>query len=189
MDASGRFVFVSLRDYASTLESLETGTFSAGAVTGVATLTGVSRHTSGYVDFDAEISADGERLYYVDGRFAGGPAPSEADIRVAARTGPTSFAPLAGGDALFAAINTSALEYAPALTADELEVFFTRLETGQDPQLWRATRASVAAPFGAPERIDAATGFVEAATVTPDGRAIYFHALVGGQFVLRRAAR
>ena len=190
-DASGRLYFVSLRSYDTTLVSVFAGDLSAGDVTNVTAVAGISRLTPGSVNFDAEVAADGQTLYYVDGRFTGGPVPDAADILVAAKTGAAAFAPLPDAGDLMREVNTADLEYAPALTADELEIFFTRLSRapGAAPQLYHATRAARGQPFGAPRRIAAASGFVEGATVTPDGRALYYHALEAGRFVLLRIAR
>ena len=66
------------------------------------------------------------------------------------------------------------LNYAACTSANELEIFFTRLN-GNEPAILMATRNSIAEPFGAAEPILAITGFVEAPTITPDGRSLYFH--------------
>lgn len=188
LDTSGRFVFVSLRTYDTSLVSVFRGDLAGPTVTAINPVAGIARGVPGFVNFDAEVSANGDRLYYVDGHFAGSPVPDAADILVADRAG-NDFLPAANAAALFASVNTSDLEYAPALSADELELFFTRIAGSGTPKLFRARRGSVTAAFGAPEEISAATGFVEAATITPDARAIYYHALEGGTFVLMRLAR
>jgi hypothetical protein len=41
----------------------------------------------------------------------------------------------------------------------------------------------------APQRVSAITGFVEAPALSPDGRALYYHKLEGGRFVIYRVAR
>ena len=98
--------------------------------------------------------------------------------------------------AWFLGINTPALEYAPAVSADELTIYFTRLDQRfrplGDPSaigIWVATRGDRNAAFGTPRQIAAITGFVEAPTVTPDGCAIYFHQRIGGKFRLMRAEK
>ncbi|MBM3344297.1 MAG: hypothetical protein FJY56_19615 [Betaproteobacteria bacterium] len=80
---------------------------------------GVSRKQMGQVNFDAEISADGQTLYAVDGEFSGGAIPKTANIFVARRIG-ERFERLPNSDAIMAHINTRDLEYAPAISADEL---------------------------------------------------------------------
>jgi Tol biopolymer transport system component len=85
-------------------------------------------------------------------------------------------------------VNTGALEYAPAVSRDALELFFTRIE-GAAPAIYRAEHRSDKEPFGAPQRVSAITGFVEAPALSPDGRALYYHKLEDGRFVIYRVAR
>jgi hypothetical protein len=191
VDDRGNIYFVSLRSYAETLSTIHRGRFDGGAVAKVALVNGVSRRLPGMVNFDAEISTDGRMLFYVDGWFDGNPQPKTADIVIAVRDG-ARFRRLADNDRLLARINTAALEYAPALSSDLLELLFTRLDFrggGQTPVILRAVRKGAREPFGAPERIAAIGGFVEAPTLSTDGRLLYFHKLEGGRFVLYMSRR
>jgi hypothetical protein len=43
--------------------------------------------------------------------------------------------------------------------------------------------------FGAPQRVVAAAGFVEAPTLSADGRSLYVHSKDGNRFVIYRASR
>jgi hypothetical protein len=85
MDRAGRFYFVSTRSYSDTLSTIYSGSFTAGVVDNVALVRGVSGEHLGQVTFDAEISADGNTLYFVDGVFTGGAVPVAADLAVAVR--------------------------------------------------------------------------------------------------------
>jgi hypothetical protein len=85
---------------------------------------GLSLKKPGMVNFDVEISTDGEFLYGVDGDLTGGAVPKSADLFVARRVG-DRFERLADSSRIFANIN--ALEYAPAISRDGLELFFTRM--------------------------------------------------------------
>jgi hypothetical protein len=115
-----------------------------------------------------------------------------SDIRLAVReNGRWRRAP--EFDSWFAAINTrGALEYAPATNEAETELYFTRLTRPflRPPhfETFVATRESADAPFGAPQRIAALQGYVEAPSVAPDG-ALYFHAMVDGRFTIMRTPR
>jgi len=141
----------------------------------------------GRLVFDLELDASGATMIVADGRFAGGAIPETADLRLARwRDGFYRLDP--GADALFAAINTPALEYAAALSADGRMLAFTRLEEGTT-SLWLARRTGPAAPFGPPVRLAALTGFVEAATFAPGGRALYYHRLTERGFTIWRATR
>jgi hypothetical protein len=75
------------------------------------------------VNFDAEISADGQTLYAVDGQFSARGIPRTADIFMARRHG-DAFVRMEAGDRLLKLVNTEELEYAPAISSDGLENVF-----------------------------------------------------------------
>lgn len=189
MDRAGWLYFVSTRSYASTLSTLYRGRFVDGRLEGVELLDGVSRREPGMVNFDAEIGADGALLWFVDGRIVRG-VPRTADLAVARREGDGFVRLPADADPL-RAVNTDGLEYAPAISADGLMLSFTRavLQRGGGFGLFVARRATTTEPFGAPERLVALQGYVEAATFAPDGGAIYFHRKDGKRFAIWRATR
>lgn len=188
LDEAGNFFFVSTRSYAETASTLYRGRFVGGEVEGVGLVPAVSAVTPGIVSFDAEISRDGTTLYFAEGRFTGGPVPESADILIAVRDG-SGFARSAQGGAILIAVNTTAaLEYAPAISASGLELFFTRL-SGTDAGIFAATRSATTSAFGAPRRLTAITGFVEGPSLSPDGRSLYYHRREGERFVLYRVSR
>jgi hypothetical protein len=175
LDRHGNLFFISTRSYTSTLSTIHRGRFDVGQVSDVELVEGVSRRKRGIISFDAEISGDGETLFVVDGRFTGGPVPQSADIDIAIRDG-NVFRRLPTARGLLKKVNTRALEYAPALSGDLLELFFTRLASSSGtPIILRATRKSVDAPFGPPRQVTTITGFVEAPTLSGDGRSLYYH--------------
>jgi Tol biopolymer transport system component len=109
-----------------------------------------------------------------------------------ARRRGTRFERLADSGRLLRQVNTRALEYAPATSADGLELFFTRVDgTGPNPQpaIYRTTRKNAQMPFVQPERVAAIQGFAEAPTLSPDGRSLYYHLLEAGRFVIYRVTR
>jgi hypothetical protein len=182
LDRNDMLYFVSPRSYKETLSTIYRAKFEGGRATGVELVKGLSLMKPGMVNFDVEISADGKLLYGVDGDLTGGPVPKSADLFVARRVG-DGFERLPDSARIMANINTSALEYAAAISADGLELFFTRM-TGA--LLWRkltiehATRKSADEPFGPSRTIRSISGFVEGPTVTGDGKALYYHAKVEG---------
>ncbi len=189
IDGAGAIYWVSTRSYAQTLSTLYRGRWSDGAVTQAALVQGLSRERAGFVNFDAEISRDGESLYYVDGRFSGGPVPESADIEIAHRSG-DRFVRDADSDVMLASVNTQALEFAPAISADRRELFFTRLDLkARTIAIYRVTRSGAGQPYGPPERIAAANGFVEAPALSADGRTLYFHRLEADRYRICRAVR
>lgn len=188
MDRDGLLYFVSTRSYDRTASTLYRATFVNGAATGVELVPGISRAAPGIVNFDAEISPDGNALYFVESRFGSNGQPETADILLAVRSG-TGFTRPARGAALLHAINTpDRLEYAPAISASGLEIFFTRLDP-DGPAIFVADRPSADAPFGPPRRVPAISGFVEAPSLSPDERSLYYHRRDGGLHVICRVTR
>lgn len=146
---------------------------------------GVSREEAGIVNFDVEVSPDGTTLYIVDAQFSDN-VPETANLIIATRVG-DQFVRAPNSDEILQEVNTDALEYAAAITNDGLELFFTRFTSARGetpPQLYRSVRATLDAPFGTPQRVEAATGFVEGPTLDPDDRALYYHKREGGRFVI-----
>ena len=188
-DRDNTFFFVSTRSYGETFSTIYRGRFANGAVTGISLVPGISKRQAPHVMFDVEVSADGGTLYFADGVFSGGALPKAADIAIAVRQG-AEFRRLNRSAELLRSVNTSALEYAPCISADGRELFFTRFAgERQGPRVYRAVRARPDAPFGEPEVVAAIRGFVEAPTFSPDERALYYHRKEGDRFVLFRVAR
>ena len=188
MDRNNVFYFVSTQSYVTTLSTLYRGTFKNGTISGVDRVSGVSASKLGMVNFDAEISPDGNTLYFVDGLFNfPNPVPVTADILIAERRG-VNFVRLANSADIMRQINTGALEYAPAISASGLEIFFTRLK-GRASAIHVSTRANTSAPFDTPKRIQAITGFVEAPTLSVDEKSLYYHKDENGLFVIYRVTR
>ena len=187
VDSAGNMYFVTTRSYALDLMTIYDGRFNRGVVTGVAPVKGVSLGVPFQVNFDAEISADGTTLYFVDGLFAlGGQVPLTADLAVAVRGTDGEFHRL--NSSVLAAVNTSALEYAACISEDQRELFFTRLE-GTRTGIYRSTRPDISSDWGTPRLLSAITGFVEAPTIAPGGNALYYHARRNGRFVIERVTR
>ena len=190
MDRNGTLYFISTRSYEKSLSTIYRGKFVNGRVSDVEIVPGISRMEMGMVNFDAEISPDGNTLYFVDGRFAFGGLPKTADIVIAERDGDT-FHRSADSDKIMQNVNSAVLEYAPCISADGLTLFFTRLRNGLggEPSIYMAQRSGSGEPFGPSLKLDALEGFVEAATLSPDEKSIYYHRREGEKFVLYRVTR
>jgi len=191
VDRNGMLYFVSTRSYEQSLSTIYRGKFDNGAVTGVELVEGISLKIPGIVNFDTEISADGDLLVGVDGDLTGGPLPKTADLFVARRSG-NRFQRLPGDRRTFASLNTSALEYAPALSQDNLEIFFTRMTKtlfGASLTIEHAIRTATDQPFPSSTTIGSINGFVEAPTITADGTTLYFHQKVDGVYRIFRTTR
>jgi hypothetical protein len=191
LDQDGNLYFVSTRSYPQSWSTIYRARFRDGVANPTELVEGVSRLKPGWVNFDAEISADGKTLYFVDGYFGSGNNPQSA-ILVAAVRSERGFRRLEESPRIFAHVNSDWLQYAPDISADELELFFTRvkkIEASAQPAIFRSNRKRVDEPFSMPERVSAIQGFAEAPTLSPDGRSLYYHARVGQEFRLRRVRR
>jgi Tol biopolymer transport system component len=189
LDRENRFYFVSPRSYDSTRSTVYRGTFADGVVSAVELVPGLSRQEPGIVNFDIEVSADGETLYTVDARF-GASGVESADFVLLRRQG-NGFVRAPEGPALLANINTPDLEYAACISADGRTLLFTRAHLGALPSvsIFAAQRASATDAFGPAVKLEALTGFVEAPTFAADESAVYYHRKEGPRFVLYRARR
>ncbi|ANP45123.1 hypothetical protein [Candidatus Viadribacter manganicus] len=187
----GTFAYISPRIANGRAAAIWTGHWAGAAVDSPVLNHALTPGRWPLFNMDAEISADGRRLYIADTRWAA-PIPRASDLRLAVRTR-DGWRRAREFDFWFASINTSrALEYAPATSSNELELYFTRLTphflAPPALEIMVATRADVTSAFGVPARIAAIIGFVEGPSVAPDG-ALYLHAKIDEMHVLMHAAR
>ena len=187
LDESGELYFVSTRNYANTLSTLYQSEFANGLATNVRLVEGLSKMQAGWLNFDVEVSADGGTLYFVDGLFNQGGTPTTADLAIAKKNG-SGFQRVSNSNSLLQNVNTNALEYAACISVDQLELYFTRVETpitaSSSPSIFLARRQTVNEPFGVPFKIESIKGFAEAATIAPDQKTIYFHMKENDKFGL-----
>ncbi len=178
MDENGIFYFVSTRDYDATFSTIYEANFLNGAAIHVALTKGVSKNQGGWVNFDVEVSANGQLLYFVDGRFDQAGGPYEADIVIAQKAN-TGFQRLSNSGEILEHVNSDELEYAACVSANNLELYFTKvalpLTSTSSPQIYVSGRNNENEPFGLSYKIESITGFVEAATISPDGNKLYYH--------------
>jgi hypothetical protein len=94
---------------------------------------------------------------------------------------------------LHAVNRAGALDYAAAVSADGLELFFTRAMPARGahglPAVYRASRARAAKPFGHVQRVGAITGYAEAPSLSADGTTLYYHQLAGATFRIMTVTR
>ncbi len=145
-DTASRFFYVTTANYdpPTAYDTIYSGTWNGSSVTGAAAVSGLAKTTPGFVNFDIEVSPDGNSLYFADGDFSGGNAfPDSADIAIAVMSG-NAFIRDPNSSVILANVNTTThLEYAPAISADALELFFTRVDLSTSQvRIYRSTRAS-----------------------------------------------
>jgi hypothetical protein len=189
MDTAGHFYFTTVRDYARTLNSLYTGEFNGKLVANVRPVRGdISPNIPGIINMDACISPDGQTLYISRAVIVpGAPAPKKSELMIAQRNGET-FRINPESARFLKNINTGDLEYAPAISADGRELYFTRARQ-TSVNIMVATRTSVNDPFGEPLALRQLIGFVEAPGISLDLQEMFFHKKVGPIFVIHRAER
>src|SRR5262249_20971219 len=156
MDRDGNLYFVSTRSYKKSLSTIYSGRVSGRGVHDVALVAGLSEKRPGHLNFDVEVSADGNTLYLADGIFSGKPVPDKSDIAIAVRDKP-GFRHLPQSADLLKNINSQALEYAACISPNDLELFFTRLGKS-GPAIYRSTRKAVTEPFEPPVQVAAIEG-------------------------------
>jgi len=198
VDKAGHFYFTTVRDYDRNMNSLFTGDFDGKAVRNLHSVPGdISPKTPGTINMDVSISPDGQTLYISRAViFPGAPAPKKSELMVARlMDGALKMNP--DSARIMKSINTGALQYAPAISEDGRELYFTRasqLIAGSDSpgasvRIMVAARELVGEPFGEPRALTAITDFVEAPTISLDGKEMFFHKKVGNKFLIYRAER
>ncbi len=187
LDNSGNLYFVSDRNYANTLSTLYQCSYLNGAATNVQLIKGVSKLKAGWVNFDAEVSADGRYLYFVDAQFDRAGKPESADLVIAEKN-KTGFQRLSNSSDLMRNVNTNALEYGACISADGLDLYFTRVlypfTATTKPEIFVSARHNLKEAFGLPSKIKNITGFAEAPTIAPDQKTLYYHKKENDKFVL-----
>ncbi|MBC8110217.1 MAG: hypothetical protein H7Y04_04070, partial [Verrucomicrobia bacterium] len=192
-DAAGNLYFVSNRNYQTTLATLYQCNFEAGVATNVRLIEGIGKLQAGWVNFDVEVSADGQFLYFVDAQFDQTGNPVTADLVIAQKNN-TGFQRLSNSDEILKNINTDdALEYAACISLDGLELYFTRIKMPlsgvPSSEILVTTRKNTNEAFGNPSKIQSITGFAEAPTIARDQKTLYFHKKDGDTFALYKVKK
>lgn len=180
IDSINNFFWTSLRS----IPNLYRGIYLGGNVNNISKVYGTCNIlTPGWIIMDAAINYQGNLLYYCNSYF--GPTytecvgvPCEAKLGVAQKVNDSTFNKTINSDAIFSNVNdTNYIVYAPQVTKDGLELFYTRLlKGGYDTEICVSVRNTVSDPFSLPMVIYSNFGyFPEAATPTTDKQKIYYH--------------
>ena len=190
LDNNSKLFFVSTRFYLDSLSTIFQSDYSNGTVSNIQLVHGISKMKPGWVNFDVDISADGNTMYFVDGEIPQS-IPTSADLVIARKTA-NGFERLSNSAESMKNINTNALEYAACISVDQLELFFTRIKLpitpSSLPEIYVSKRSNTNEAFGIPSKIASISGFVEAATLSPDGKKLYYHKKDGDKFNLYMVA-
>jgi hypothetical protein len=143
---------------------------------------------SGWLIMDAAINHYGDKLIYCNAWFNGclGGAPCISAMGIAQKVNDSTFNKMSNSDAWFADINdtTDYIVYAPFLSKDELELYYTRLlKNGTQTEIMVATRANVNDPFGTPSLLISTPSVLpEGPALTSDQTKMYYHKKIGVTF-------
>lgn len=197
-DASGNLYFTTLKSYPKDSKSIYISRFEDGTATSPQPIEGniyiIGRNRPNremWISLDPDVSDDARFLFYSEGRFSPrGAFPYPFKVRGAEKID-GKFIRME--ECILENINTDNLEYAPAISSDGLELFFTRIGKirGRPRYLgiYTARRESTNSRFSKPERIVAITGEVEAPVLSGDGKHLYYHRMDDGLFKVYRVTR
>ena len=187
-DSLNNFFWVSLREYPAPMENLHRGTYSGGNVSNITRVYGNFNIYSfnnpfGWLIMDASINFQGDQLYYCNALFDFSKTscvgiPCQAKLGVAQKANDSTFNKLSNSDLIFRNINdTNYLVYAPSITKDRLELYFTRLlKNSYNTEICVSVRKSENDPFSLPAVIYSNYGFIpEAPTLSTDKQKMYYH--------------
>jgi hypothetical protein len=181
LDSLSNFYWVSLRNYPVSYENLHKGNYNAGSVSNIGRVYGdFNIYSPGWLIMDAAINHTGNELIYCNAYFnnCNFGMPCEARLGIAQQVNDSTFNKLSNTDSIFSNVNdTNYIVYAPQLTHDGLELYFTRiLKNTINSEICVSVRANSNDPFGVPVVIHSNVGFVpEAASPTADKQLIYYH--------------
>ncbi len=186
MDINGNFYWTSTRNYPTELNNLFHGTFSAGNVNNIERVQGdFNMNSPGWLIMDHGISLDGQYLYFNNARFddVNCQGPCETTLGVAQKINASTFNTLSNSASILQNINDSNyIYYAPCISSDNLELYFTRYLKGQITsatvfEICVAVRSNSLSEFSIPRVLfsEVISSLIEAPTLTVDKNVIYYH--------------
>ncbi len=193
LDALGNFYWTSTRDYPAQLNNLFHGSLDAntGTVDNIGRVAGdFNKNTPGWLVMDHGISLDGQFLYFNNARFddSSCQGPCETTLGVAQKNSDGSFTTLPNSSEILQNITDGAyIYYAPCISSDNLELYYTRFEKGNVTaetlfEICVAVRSDSKGVFSVPKVLFSETigELIEAPTLTIDKSKMYYHQKVPG---------
>lgn len=180
IDTGNHFYWISTRDYPSSFDNLFHGTFNGSDVVNIGRVHGnIYVYAPGWLIMDAAINTSGNLLYYCNAYFNNcGPAPCQAKLGIAQKLNDSTFSKLSNSDGLLDSVNNpNYIVYAPNISSDGLELYFTRILISSPIQsdICVSVRNSVNDTFSAPSVLISGITIPEAATLTGDKQKMYYH--------------
>ena len=188
VDTADNFYWVSLRGYPSNINNLHRVKFGIMGPTNFGRVYGNFNYNSpGYLIMDAAISYEGDYLYYCNAYFnscAFG-MPCSSRMGVAQKVNDSTFNYLPNTNSIFANVNdTTYIVYAPFVTPDGLELYFSRALIGvPQTEVCVSVRSNTLSAFSTPTTmITSLNNVPEAPTLTTNKNVLYYHKKSGGIF-------
>ncbi len=186
MDSNGNFYWTSTRNYPSELKNLFHGTFNAGSVSDIERVQGdFNMNIPGWLVMDHGISLDGQFLYFSNARFDDTDCvgPCETTLGIAQKDNSSTFNTLTNSASILQNINDSNyIYYAPCISSDNLELYYTRYLKGPITQstvfeICVAVRRDSQSEFSIPRVLfsEVLSNLIEAPTITVNKNIIYYH--------------
>lgn len=190
LDAEGNFYWTSTRNYPAELNNLFYGTFTDGVVEDIGRVQGnFYKNIPRWIVMDHGISWDGQFLYFNNARFDENSCqgPCETELGIAKKDNDSTFTTLPNSALILQNVtDADYIYYAPYISSDDLELYFTRYSKGQlTPattfEICVAVREVPTAEFSTPTVLfsDEVANLIEAATLTVDKSIIYYHRKTG----------
>ena len=204
VDSLNNFFWTSLRDYPTQMENLHRGIYLAGNVSNISRVYGNFNiynfnYPFGWLIMDAAINYEGDLLYFCNAKFDFSNTtcvgvPCESKIGVAQKVNDSTFNKLTTSDAILSNINDTInyIAYAPQVTKDGLELYYTRLQKGTyNTEICVSVRNNLNDTFSLPMIIHSNIGLIpEGASPTSDKQKIYYHQKDGaGTFAIYLRSR
>ena len=179
------------RNYPAELNNLFHGTFSNGSVNNIGRIQGdFNMNLPGWLVMDHGISADGQYLYFNNARFddTNCQGPCETTMGIAQKNGPSTFKTIEDSESILQNINDpSYIYYAPCISSDDLELYYTRFLKGAITsdtsfEICVAVRKNIESPFSIPKVLfsESISNLIEAPTLTADKKIMYYHRKIPG---------
>ena len=186
LDINGNFYWTSTRDYPTELNNLFHGTFSDGNVSDISRVQGdFNMNIPGWLVMDHGISLDGQFLYFNNARFDNSTCqgPCETTLGIAQKDNASTFNKLTNSEAILQNVNdANYIYYAPCISSDNLELYFTRYLKGSITastvfEICVAVRDNSSSQFSIPRVLfsEVIANLIEAPTLTVDKSVLYYH--------------
>ncbi len=188
LDTTGNFLWVSVRGWPGDMDNLHRGDYSNGTVTNVNRVHGTFYvYQPGWIVMDAAVTHDGGELYYCNAFFDTCVVPCAASLGIASKVNDSTFNTIASSQNILQHVNdTNYCVYAPELSENGLELYFTRyLIGGLSTEICVSVRPTVADTFSSPlVLITEFPNVPEAATVNTAGTLMYYHKKINGTYAI-----